>query len=97
MKSTRNWLFWQLKTIEKTSSVRKKKRLSNIRLRARRAWFWIYYTDTEFNASRLLVDNLRKWIVGYLGTIPWWVTAGVSQRMEANAEVSKLASEARKV
>jgi hypothetical protein len=43
-------------------ALEKKQRQSNTSFARKiaRAWFRNSYTDTEFNASRLLVDNLRK-------------------------------------
>ncbi len=58
-----------------------------------------YYTDMEFNANRLLVDNLKK-ISQLSGT--WAMHNSVvndyqSQRTEATTEGIQLVSEARKV
>jgi len=64
-----------------------------------------YYTitqDMEFNASRLLVDNLKKNVIQLSGT--WAMHNPVvnwepdeSQRTEATTEVIQLVSEARQV
>ncbi len=46
--------------IEKLSSVRKKKRQSKTSFARKKGLILETITQTEFNATRLLVDNLRK-------------------------------------
>jgi hypothetical protein len=58
VQSNWNWLFWQLQIIKKPSNVRKKKRKTSFE--RKKGLILETITQTESNATKLLVDNLRK-------------------------------------